>query len=273
MKLLKELLFNIAQPITNRTLALKNRHHGESCYIYGDGVSIKWFDLMALPKKSGLTLSCIPFHNQAAALDLRYGLLIEPYYFYPYFKMPTWSKNLRWWRNRINRKYVDLFRRNPDTDYFVNLSNYPILNGSNIYHLFQRLNDESFDFLSDCKRNNLGIFDGSLRCAISLAIFMGFKEIILVGCDYTHEVSRSMHWYEKGMGVITQQLSYEKHFFEIAQKHTSITTLTLEGLGSVLPSRTYTEFTGAPAIYRENHDLLDDATLKLLATWPGYSIL
>jgi hypothetical protein len=273
MKLLKELLFKVAKPITNRTLVLKNRHHGESCYVYGDGVSIKWFDLTALPNRPGFTLSCIPFHNQAATLDLRYGLLIEPYYFYPYFKMPTWSKNLTWWRNTINRKYKDLFRKNPGSNYFVNLSNYPVLNGENIYYLYQGINDELFEFADDCKRNNIGILDGSLRCAISLAIYMGFKEITLVGCDYTHEISRSMHWYEKGKGVITPQQSYEHSFFEIAQKYASIITLTHEGGGSALPSITYSEFTGMPATYRENHELLDYETLKLLATWPGYSIL
>lgn len=273
MSLLKNLLFVIAKPITNRIFKFKNRHHGESCYIYGDGVSIKWFDLLALPKKPGFTLGCIPFHNQADSLDLRYGLLIEPYYFYPYFKLPSWSREIIWWRNKINKKYVDIFRRNKSSDFFVNLSNYPVLTGDNIYYLFRELSDSTFNLSNDCKQKNIGMFDGSLRCAISLAIYMGFEEIILVGCDYTHAVTRSLHWYEKGEGLLIQQPNYEKSFFEIAKQYASIITLTLEGGGSVLPSVTYSDYTGRVATYRENHEFLDEETLKLLATWPGYKIL
>jgi len=273
MRSFKNLLVHIAKPITNRIFDLKNLNHGESCYIYGDGVTIKWFDLLALQKRPGFSLGCMPFHNQGSALDLKYGLLIEPYYFYPFLKLPSWSKGKRWWRNTINRKYIDLFRENLNVHYFVNLSNYPVLTGNNIYYLFQAIGDTSFPLLKDCKSNNIGMLDGSLRCSIALAIYMGFKDIILVGCDYTHEISRSMHWYERGEGIVIKQPDYERNFLEFAQKYASITTLTLEGAGSVLPSITYSDYTGKAANYRENYELLDDTTLKLLATWPGYNIL
>ncbi len=268
----KRILFKAAKPITGKVLKLKNRHKGESCYIFGDGISIKWFDLSAFSPKPTFSLSCIPFHNQASALNLRYGLLTEPYYFYPYFKMPSWSKEKTWWRNRINSKYAFYFKKNSTSDFFVSLSNYPVLRGKNIYYLFRSIDDYDFDFLQECIKSGEGIYNGSFRCSITLAIYMGFKDITLIGCDYTHEISRSLHWYEKGKGVISPQPNYERNFIEIAQKYINITTITISGSGSVLPARTYTEYTGKALFYQENHELASEETLKLLATWPGYKI-
>ena len=85
-KTLKNVLEKIARPITDKVLNLKGRHKGESCYILGDGISVKWFDLGTFPKKPALTLSCVPFHKQASSLNIRYSLLVQPYYFYPYVK-------------------------------------------------------------------------------------------------------------------------------------------------------------------------------------------
>jgi len=267
---IKKLLFKIAKPTTNRVLRLRNLHCGESCYIFGDGVSIKWFDLAAFPKKPTLTLSYLPFHNQAESLDIHYGLLTQPKYFYPYFKLPWPPKT--WWRNRIQNKYRQLIAKKKKISFFVNLSNYPVLRGENIYYLFQYIDDDAFDFGNECAANGENSYAGSFRCAISLAIYMGFEEIILVGCDYTHEHSRSLHWYEQGEGILKPQPDYCRRYLEIAQKYAKFTTITLEGGGSVLPATTYQEFTGTPAIFRDNHELLDEETLNLLASWPGYAI-
>ena len=47
---------------------------------------------------------------------------------------------------------------------------------------------------------------------------MGFDHIYLVGYDYTHIPSRSLHWYEKGRGVFFSHENYNKDFFEIAKE-------------------------------------------------------
>ena len=46
---------------------------------------------------------------------------------------------------------------------------------------------------------------------------MGFKEIFLVGCDYTHEITRSHHWFEKGQGKISKKPDYLEIFLNIAK--------------------------------------------------------
>ena len=267
---IKKLLFKATMPITNRLLSHRDRHHGESCYIFGDGVSIKWFDLSAFPAKPAFTLAWLPYHKQAEKLNIKYGILSEPKFFYPYYKLPIPPKT--WWRNRIQSKNRKLIKNHLDRDFFVNLSNYPVLRGNNIYFIFRSIADLDFEFLNECNAARQGIYDGSFRCAIALAIYMGFKEITLVGCDYTHETSRTQHWYEKGEGFLHPQPDYQRRYLEIAQKYAKITTITMEGGSNVLPAITYTEYTGRPLAFRENHELTDIEMLKLLDTWPGHTI-
>ncbi len=101
---------------------------------------------------------------------------------------------------------------------------------------------------------------------------MGFHRVYLVGCDYTHLPSRNLHWFEKGEGNFISLESYQKDFFEIAKQFIDITTITLDGTSNFINSVTYKKHTGRDPIYRENTELVDEKYLKLLDTWPDYSI-
>jgi len=266
IKLPKKLLFKVARHIINRVVSLKNYHHGESCYIFGDGVSIKWFDMSVFSDKPAFTLSYIPFHKQSNLLNIKYGLAIDPFYFYLYMWPGKWNQN------NIQKSYRKFIKSRPDTLFFVNLASYPVLQDSNIYYLFRSIPDPDCKFLEDCYLSGEEIYKGSFRCAISLAIYMGFKKIFLVGCDYTHEKSKYMHWYEKGEGVYMPHNGYEKKFLEIASKYAKITTITVEGKGNVLPAVTYNELTGKQTIFKENQNLTDISTLNMLSAFPRFKI-
>jgi hypothetical protein len=164
----------------------------------------------------------------------------------------------------------ELIDRNPDIEFFLSLSNYPTLRCPNITYTFKDLYDDRLppDFIT----RRINAFHGSLRTSILLAIYMGFDHCYLVGFDYTHVPSRSWHWHEKGQGVFHPQVDYNKDFFEIAKEFIDITTITLDGTSDFINAVTYKEHTGRDPVYRENTELIDERYLKVLATWPGYSI-
>ena len=164
----------------------------------------------------------------------------------------------------------ELIDRHSDVTFFINLSNYPSLRRKNITYTFNDLYDDRLpaDFIT--KRINA--FHGSLRTSILMAIYMGFDHCYLVGFDYTHVPSRSLHWHEKGQGVFFPQENYNKDFFEIAKEFIDITTITLDGTSDFINAVTYKDHTGFDPIYRENTELLDDWHLKVFSSWPGYSI-
>ena len=270
MQILKKGLFKIANPILSKVKKFKSKHAGETCYLFGDGVSIKYFDLSLFSDKISFSIGNIFFHKGFDSLNIKYASFFEPYYFYPCIRETTPSKKIH--KNYIQKEYRKFIRTKPKIRYFTNLSNYPVLWNSNIFYLFQKIPDDNFKFMNECFYNKEDIFKGSFRCVISLAIYMGFKEIILVGCDYTHEKTMSKHWFEKGKGLFTPRPEYQKKFLKIASKYINIKTITLEGKGTILPSITYNQYTGKKPMFYENTDLCDLSNLNVLSKWPGYKI-
>jgi hypothetical protein len=265
--LLKDLLVPFAKPVLSKIHRYKDVHRGESCYLMGGGISMKWFDLAAFSDNIAISTQFLPFHNDFNKLNSPYVLLPEAWWFY---KIRKTNPPIKMIVNRIQPAYREAIKNNPDKEFFVSLSNYPVLRGQNLTYLYRDLYDSRLpeNFIS----NRINAFDGSLRTAILMAIYMGFDRCYLVGCDYTHVPSRNLHWIEKGQGVITPHDNYNKDFFEVAKEFIDITTITLDGTSDFINAVTYKEHTGREPMFRENTELLDKRYLKILATWPGYII-
>ena len=71
--------------IERNNIRIENIHEGESCYIFGDGHSIKYYDLSNFNDKVGIACNHFPFHKDFNKTNTKYAILIEPYYFMPFF--------------------------------------------------------------------------------------------------------------------------------------------------------------------------------------------
>ena len=262
------MLLQFAKPVLSKIHRFKDIHRGESCYLIGDGVSVKWFDLAAFSGKTALPCGYIPFHNDFSRLDVKYLSLAEPFWFYPLIWAPSPLDKLI--PNKLQLEYRNIIKHNPNKEFFLNLSNYPTTWNKNITYLFKDLHDPQLptDFIT--KRINA--FRGSVRVSILLAIYLGFDHCYLVGFDYTHKPSRNRHWYEKGQGIFYAHENYNKIFFETAKEFIDITTITLDGTSDFINAVTYKQHTGREPIFRENTELLDERYLKVLSSWPDYTL-
>lgn len=265
----KSILATVAAPVLSKIHRYKDIHKGESCYLIGDGVSVKWFELSAFTDKIAMPCGFLPFHRDFDRLNAPYLMLIEPFWFFP--SNSTTTPPIRKIKNHIQSLYKNqVIDRYSEREFFINLSNFPVLRRKNITYIFRDLYDERLphDFIS----NRVNAFTGSLRFSILLATYMGFDHIYLVGYDYTHVPSRSLHWYERGIGIVGNNENYNESFFKIVKEFTDITTITLDGSSDVIESVTYEKFTGREPVFKENTEILDEKYLKILATWPGYTI-
>jgi len=266
----KKIIRSTLKAEINRIKHFKGKHADQACYIFGNGVSLKYFELKQFNDRPCFVMNMLPFHKEYIMLGTpKYCILPEPYWFYkvnfyPYFRVPMPLKDIS--INYIQCEYRNIIRKNKDT-YFVNLSNYPVLRGQNIYFTFTDLPEF---FITN--RSIDGYMHGSLKTSIALALYMGFKKITFVGCDYTHNQPKAHHWYERGKGIDINMKDYNKDYFNKISRYAFIETLTAEGLGSTLPSVTYKEFTGKDLFYRENYELTSIDILKVLATFSGYNI-
>lgn len=267
---LKPAIFRFYQKFyADHLLAFKNKHQGQDCYIFGDGVSIKWFSLPQFADKISITVGFIPFHKSFKSLNAKYCIVSEPYWFYnKYVDKLITAKHYP--QPEISSAYKAFIRTSAEINFFISFTNLFALRSSNINYLFQSLpcNDAYNKAMK-----NINYFNGSFRTSISLAIYMGFANIFLVGFDYTHLPSLDMHWYENGKGKKGFHAGYQQDFLLNASSFASIYTITpFDSKSEYIKSISYCDFTGTSQHYQENTDLLDTSFLSALDTYPGYNI-
>ena len=156
--------------------------------------------------------------------------------------------------------YHSLIRVN----YFVSITNILGSNLSNIYYLYHFGHREP-----DIKHCDIsGAFSfmaGGLYGAIGLAINMGFRKAILVGCDYLFTPFCSGHFYGLGPGRRGDEVKniYEKLFNEV-EGAIELSVITDVGVSKWLPSQTYKELTGKNLKYHENNEIIKKEYLDIL---------
>jgi hypothetical protein len=241
---------------------LYQKHTGEECYIFGDGISLKWMDLRQFADRPSLVGNILIFHKEAEALIKPYCAIIEPYWFYPIFPYRGNGK-LQIFKNYLNQEYRKYIATNPETLFFINLSNYPVVKSKNALFI-SRWYKPKFEKLNPFRDRNDSHY-GSFKFQISLAIFLGYKKAYLIGHDYTHFDSKTLHFYEKGTGRPSGDKQFSVDFIDHAKKYIDLTTITLNTHSNTMNSLTYKEFTGKEPIFRENHELIDKLRLEYLS--------
>jgi hypothetical protein len=263
---LNEIIKQVTLPALHR---FKDLHKGGSCYIFGDGPSVKWFDLEAFREYPSICCGMLPFHKDAHKLDLRYSILLEPWAFVPHA--------IR--RNIVALKdcgaIVDTYRTHiathQQTQFFVHATNFLSLRGANVNFVFRGLPHKTGSVSDELRR--IDVFGGSLHGSLSLAWYLGFRSVYLIGFDaWTIQPARNMHWYERGEGIFFEPTNFATEFFSALKAEMDISTIAAEGESRNVNCLPYLTYTGRPPKFRENNELLEDRYLQVLATYPGYKI-
>lgn len=266
--MLNNFLHKISYFLLKRNMRFKNIHKGESCYIFGDGVSLKDMNLKYFGDKIAFGSNMLLCHSDFEKLNIKYYVMPAPYWFFYFWKNP-YTKRIVF--NNICRFQRLFMSKNKHVNFFINLSNAPVLFKKNIFYLHhfgeKKLDKKTFDLNSKFNAN------GALNSMIGIAIYMGFSEAYLVGCDYTHSPQRILHFYEKGRGKVCSDNEYNKEFFDFAGSQIKLYTITNEKSSSkVLDYYKYNDFTGDRESYRENTEIVKPAYLKAINTFDGYEI-
>jgi hypothetical protein len=265
---IKQIIKPFANPIISKINKFQGLHEGQECYLLAGGVSLKSFDFDAFNDRISLVMNHIPFHNDFRKLDARYCFLIEPYWFYPGLR--TVNPPRKWIRNRIQEAYRSIIKQYRDKNFFINLSNFPVLSGENITYLFNYIPNS--DLAEYFYSKGINPFHGTVRASVFMAIYLGFSKAYLVGYDYTHFPSRVSHWFEKGFGTEGDHRFHEELFFKIASEFISLKTVTISGGSEVLEYVTYKELTGRNPQFRENSELLTPSILEIIASRKDYKV-
>jgi hypothetical protein len=246
---------------------LYQRHLGQECYIFGDGISLKWMDLKQFADRPSILGNMMICHKDVSVLKALYCSIIDSFWFWTFCPFGD-GKNFY---HTIHREYRKSINQNPATLFFINYSNYPVARFANAIYV-SRHYVPAFEH-SNPFWDREDAHYGTLRFQLALAIFCGFRKAYLVGHDYTHLPSRSLHFYEKGEGILLGgKKNFCREYLQYVNKHINLVTVTLDAVSDTLDSITYRELTGQEPQFHENTELVDKEKLLSLATWKGYSI-
>lgn len=192
--------------IKNRIL--KNKYRGERCFIICTGVSVNDVNIRALQSENIFACNYVYRHPDFNCLKPLAYFDMDPVYG---MKKTYESKKA------ILEFYEAIDRSSPQNTIFVtNASNKNFLQQNGLFlkrekFFVSRKNVPSMakDIEIDMA-GNFNPMNGVVYAMIAASIYMGFKEVYLIGCDYTFQPCRSGHFYDN-ISLITEMPSEKLH--------------------------------------------------------------
>lgn len=171
---------------------LEGRHAGAGrCFVIGNGPSLKGMDLKPMAGACTIAANSFYKHPDAGAIGLKYLCIFDPHFMQDQPRAVEWHQTVA--------------QKLPGTTMVLHHSARPLVARHGLYagrevHYarsgFQthELRHVDFDFRLP---RNVGMTTGS-TIAIPLAIFLGFREIVLIGfdCNWLADTGKSYHFYD-----------------------------------------------------------------------------
>tara|TARA_B100000989_G_C19532278_1_gene470785 strand:- start:1289 stop:2146 length:858 start_codon:yes stop_codon:yes gene_type:complete len=279
----KNIIYNLFSKKLDKIISLKDTNYNEECYLFGDGPSLKWFDLKNFSNHPSFACGKILYHNDFNLLNLKYISLAEPFYFSPLFLMShkksggNYSETkgkLILKKDNLIKDIEDRILKIDNMKFFLHLSNSLFINNKkNFFFIFKNI--PNFNLINELIENNINPFAGSFQFAVLIMIYLGFKKIYLVGFDYYLQKPISGHWFEKSQGV---EIRYEdkenEKFFNVIKKYVNLVTITHNNSSKYTKSIEYFDYCGTKPNFRENFDICSNKSLDTLSDsgWHSYRI-
>lgn len=193
--------------------SFKNKYIGERCFILATGPSIKNQDLSLLKGEKCIAVSMFHMHELINTIRPIWHVFAPSHY--P-FKFDV--------SNKIFETCYNAYKENYDIQFWIGHRNYKYshkeyfkLSKSQFYTRFIEnihwVDYSHSESLSEKNKNNHRVWDPTIEpfeirtviySAIQLAYYLGFKDIILLGCDhdYLNDISRieNHHFYDDSHG-------------------------------------------------------------------------
>lgn len=234
-------------------------HSGETCYIFANGGSLRFYDISAL--RADLTFCCsfslIDSRMQSLLPD--YNFITDSYLLYPFvFNTYPFVRKLQ--KNEFGSILKGAALSADKTHTFCNVTNcYAIGNKKNVsfFHHYGERDGDSFDLASKFSTSG-----SALEIMIGAARFMGVKKCYLFGCDYLYDRPMLGHFYSDYEPFYGEPMLEYRKRFQLLQNDIEITVVRpKETTCSDFKSTTYEDEFGISKQYVENADIVDGEVL------------
>ena len=255
----------IIKKILKKNISLKDTYKDKDCYIFGNGSSIKKYDLSKFSNKIIFSCGWLFLHKDYKCLNILADFEMHPGIFFPIWKN---EYNKRFEFNRINYIFKKRERILKTKYFFTSLVNLPgLIRYKNVYYLYH-FGKKKFDHNYISPLSEFSLMENSLFAMIGIASYMGFKNINLVGMDYLLNTPVSGHFYEKNEIITTNSENVKKrneYFFNFYSKVANFKlVVSSKDETSFLDTTEYKTLIGENNKNYTNKDIIDKSDLELL---------
>ena len=190
----------------SRNIELYNRHTGNRGFLLCTGESLEHINILQLKKEYTFGINLFFCHEDFIELDLSYYVFLDTdRNLYP--GMPQWPKNYlgELGQNPMRQIYFELDKRiNTTTQLILNSECFKytkdlfldnIVFFSKVKKDLKVVNGVSAKTIADMTKRCLS-GGGSIYFTILIMIYMGFKQIYLIGAGYSYSPEYLLHFYD-----------------------------------------------------------------------------
>ena len=254
------LLKTILGPALKKNEIFKNNFFDQTCYIFGNGASIKSIDFHHFQDHPTIGMNHLVLHKDFHLLDTCCYTLPEPLSFYYYFKNPYKHKYERNIMGNLFRSQISKFPNIALFTSFTNMFGSPLQNTHYLHHFGKRNPDANhLDLCSE-----FSYLAGGLHAGIGLAITLGFKKAILVGCDYLMKPKTYGHFYSQPKDGKDDGQNPYLSLLDDCLSMIDLEAVSVNKTNCWIPSIDYQTLTGASIKYRENTEIIAKKNLLVL---------
>ena len=260
--------------LVSKNIKFKDKYINQSCYIIGNGQSLKYFDLKKFSKNKKLTCGWMYLHKDYKKLDVVADIHFHPGIFSPIWKNP-YSKKLE-----LNKKCKNFLnksgRLNGKVDLFTSVYHYPFLSSKkNIYYL-HNFGINEFQPSKVDPSKEFSLLFGSLFSMLGLATYMGFSKFYLVGMDYLYSNPKNGHFYEYGInkqnadvrGTYLKRVNKVLKFFSLKFNKKIFIISSSKFNSKIIKNVSYEKKFKSKLKYNENFKIIKKNNLKGLSNVP-----
>jgi len=242
------------KPVIGRNTRFRDVHKGETCYIFGNGASLKSMDISVFSNQLSIGLNFIGLHNDLDLLQMPYYVIPAPKFLYPFYRNPYTHKIQL---NPTSRAFARSIKRFPDINLFTSISNIFGYRSSGHNFYMHDFGCKSPDIKHYDLAGRFSFMKGGFYAGLGLALYMGFSKAVLVGCDYFFTPIQNRHFYAKGKPARSEETeNIYGGLVEQIKDSIDLKLITDDSRSDHLPYETYEEFSGRKLCYRENTELV-----------------
>lgn len=264
MDMLRKILnvfWELHRSVVSKNSKLNGLHAGETCIILGNGGSLKYYDLSALPEVPIICTTHSLADKRLANLNVRYWVLSDPYLLYPLRYMDRYKKI---YKNQLLPLFKSYAEKNPDVTLITSLTNWYSFfrRPKNIiyFHHFGDKSSLSFDL-----SQNFTTCSGALDIMIGAAKYFGFSKAIILGCDYLGSPKLEGHFYgESAPYVGVDDPGYASRISELVGDLEVLVVFPQGYKSFFFKSASYGEYFGSVEKYQSNDELIDPEHIAMM---------